>query len=233
MQKTGRIHDFNRRKSANQPMPGFPITNPFADLSEAIHYVSNEEITCLLCGRPSKLLSSHTYKAHGIRSDYYRKMYNIPPHLSLAGKHFRETHIMSGKRDSNINRLALLLPIAHAKRAERLIKKGPSPSQVQASKINIVKAKNNNLPKSAIFSNFDWHLEQVKLFKDFNRVPPPCGEAKWRTYTNRRKKDLILNEMHFSAKNTIGRRYTQELITNWKEKASARWESKRNMKLES
>ena len=73
----------SRWHRARECLPGFPVTRKFESEAEAEEYVSGSEITCLLCGKPYKSLGCHTLRVHGIDTDHYREMYDIPSRVGL------------------------------------------------------------------------------------------------------------------------------------------------------
>lgn len=80
-----------RRRSRN-PLPGYPVEEPFRSREAIEDYLSDDRIICLLCGRPFKALTSHLGVIHGVTGDEYKDKYNIPYSYGLARETTRKLH---------------------------------------------------------------------------------------------------------------------------------------------
>lgn len=85
MQKCMSRGSGGRWHRSREVMHGFPIARKFSSAEEAEAYVSGAEVTCLLCGKPYKSLGVHILKVHGVNTDHYREMYDIPTRIGLEG----------------------------------------------------------------------------------------------------------------------------------------------------
>lgn len=66
------------------PLPGYPVKEKFKSREAVENYLSDDRITCLICGRSYKALGGHLKVAHGISGDEYKDMFNIPYNYGLA-----------------------------------------------------------------------------------------------------------------------------------------------------
>lgn len=73
-----RLRAFNR-----MCLPGFPIEEPFKSTDEVREYLHGEKITCLICGKPYRAITTHL-KVHDMTTDDYREKYKIPYTIGLV-----------------------------------------------------------------------------------------------------------------------------------------------------
>ena len=79
-----------RQAKQKKIVPGFPRMSPFRNHAEAKAYLAEPELTCLVCGKPYRLLPMHLRKSHSIEPDDYRLAYGIPWTFGLVGSAISE-----------------------------------------------------------------------------------------------------------------------------------------------
>lgn len=80
----GEQHRDILKKDRRKVKEGFPKTEPFSSNEEVEHYLGQDEITCLLCGKAYKCLAAHLAKIHHMSSDDYKLRFSIPLYRGLT-----------------------------------------------------------------------------------------------------------------------------------------------------
>ena len=80
------------------PLPGYPIADKFSSREAVENYLSDDRITCLMCGRSYKALGGHLMAAHGMTGDEYKDQFNIPYNYGLARETTRRKFSEQTKR---------------------------------------------------------------------------------------------------------------------------------------
>jgi hypothetical protein len=96
-------------------MEGYPITRRFETLEEINEYLHGEKITCLICGKAKKALSTHL-RIHGVSADEYKERYGLPYRTGLTSEGTRELYRERCATPSHIAHLKRIAPIFAASR---------------------------------------------------------------------------------------------------------------------
>lgn len=86
MQKSKRRGDQKRWSETRETLPGYPWDSQFTSHEEILRYLSNDKITCLLCGKLYRQLGIHTIRIHNLGIEDYKFKFNIPQYFSLIGR---------------------------------------------------------------------------------------------------------------------------------------------------
>jgi hypothetical protein len=93
------------KKQNFYPLDGYPITNMFSNIKDIKEYLNGEKITCLLCGRTYKALSTHIYLAHQRSIDSYKEQYGLPYWQGLTSISTKAKNVASGLKTNNLSRI--------------------------------------------------------------------------------------------------------------------------------
>src|SRR5688572_6007456 len=66
-------------------MKNYPWLGSFQTSAEIEAYLSESQVTCLLCGKPFFMLAGHIKAAHEMTLDDYKLRYSIPWSRGLVG----------------------------------------------------------------------------------------------------------------------------------------------------
>lgn len=91
---------FRREEKSRQwdPLPGFPVEEPFASSDDALAYLDSPKLVCLRCGRRYSVLGKHLLNAHGMTSTEYKQFYFLPLSRGLSGQVARRRMSENGKK---------------------------------------------------------------------------------------------------------------------------------------
>ncbi len=77
---------------------GFPVTQPFHTTANALAYLAEPLITCLLCGREMSTLARHLRALHALSAREYKARYNLPLSRGLCVREISSRLSESAKR---------------------------------------------------------------------------------------------------------------------------------------
>jgi hypothetical protein len=98
-------------------------------MKELRSYFDQNELTCLVCGKPCVQLVSHIRPAHGLSADAYKAQFGIPWTYGLAGKAFRRRSSLRMKATRRRGRLLAAPSPGHIQRLVAAAKKRRPPVQ--------------------------------------------------------------------------------------------------------
>jgi len=107
----------------------FGSRGKFSTMKELQNYFEENELTCLLCGKPCVQLVAHIGPAHGLSADDYKEQFGIPWTYGLAGKAFRRRCSLRMKALRRRGGLAVAPSPGHIRRLVAAAKKRRPPVQ--------------------------------------------------------------------------------------------------------
>lgn len=122
--RSQRLFLLEARERNRRIQPGFPVTEPFHTPEDALAYLDNAKLTCLLCGRELVMLAKHLLDIHAITAEEYKQRYHLPLTRGLVGNATRKVmsqrmreRVESGEVAQDMNALQKLAARAPRKQS--------------------------------------------------------------------------------------------------------------------
>lgn len=197
MQKMQMRGAFSRAERAREVLSGYPKSEPFECREEIERYLAADEIACLLCGKPYKMLALHLKRIHQIDAGDYRWRYNIPAHFGLVGKSTSQKKQCNSSAPDRIVFIKALGKTSGGAKAVpgrkcKMVLDEMSISMRQRSgrMLALVEHRHGGLPR---YNDWSWHLDQVRENFYYTHIAPPVGHASWSGFKKRRMANAGIN----------------------------------------
>lgn len=193
MQKYPTRGELTRHERSREVLPGYPWEGQFTTRTEVDAYLATDEVTCLLCGKPYRMLAPHTSRIHAVKIADYKERFGIPQWRGINGADNSEKH-RANAVERGLGVAGDLALQVYRYRAPKKIR-APVP-YVKFEMVERISPHNGHVT----YTDFTWHLEQCATAFAYRDIPPPEGRASWSAFKKRRQQDEALQRQFEAAR---------------------------------